>query len=78
MRAGRRDGGKACREGHWGLFRCRSAQPVKRPAVPTIRAAPLRPADGRRQGLIGFTFVSTPFTRTVTFPWFRARSATIL
>lgn len=44
----------------------------------TGRAALLRPADGRRQGLIGFTFVSTPFTRTVTFRRFRARSATIL
>jgi hypothetical protein len=33
--------------------------------------------DVPRQGLTGFTFLSTPFTRTVTFPRFRARSATI-
>lgn len=30
----------------------------------------------QRQGLAGFTFLSTPFTRTVTFPRLRARSAT--
>lgn len=32
----------------------------------------------RRQGLAGFTFLSTPFTRTVTCFRLRARSATML
>jgi len=35
-----------------------------------------RPLPARCQGLIGLTFRSTPFTRTVTFFRFRARSAT--
>jgi hypothetical protein len=64
---------------------------VAKPAVPTAAAArdengsvfavtALRPPSPlwRRQDLLGFTFLSAPFTRTVMFPWFRARSATIL
>lgn len=70
----------------------RRPPPPAEPAPLSLRAAhpelPLVPQASqvyaiassrcRRQGLIGFTFLSTPFTRMVMFPWFRARSATIL
>ena len=70
------------------LYRRQDA--VARPALPTTAArdengsvfavmAPRPPSPlCRLQDLIGFTFLSAPFTRTVMFPWVRARSATIL